>query len=75
MKYEIYGDLVDQSFLQFNENLIKNQEPRTAKLKMMKHHAQNIPMKVIQKKEKQTKLLYFPISCHKYYLVMKPQKV
>ena len=75
MKYEVYGHLVDQAFLQFSENLIKNQEPRIAKLKMMKHQGQNIPMKVIQKKEKQTKPLYFSISCYKYCLVMKSQKV
>ena len=29
MKFESYGDLVDQGFLQFNENLINNQDPHS----------------------------------------------
>ena len=29
MKFESYGDSVDQNFSQFNENLIKNQEPHS----------------------------------------------
>ena len=29
MKFESYGDSVDQNFSQFNENLIKNQEPQS----------------------------------------------
>ena len=29
MKFELYGDLVDQAFSQFNENLINNQDPHS----------------------------------------------
>ena len=29
MKFEPYGDLVDHAFVQFNENLIKNQDPHS----------------------------------------------
>ena len=46
-----------------------------ARLKMIKHQRQNIPMKVIQNKEKQTKLLHFPTSWYKFYQIMKSQKV
>ena len=70
---EPYGNLVNQVFLQVNENLINNQDP-PSKLKMMKHQGQNIPMKVIQKKEKQI-ILHFATSCHKYYQMMKSQKL
>ena len=74
MKFEPYGGLVDQTFLQTNgrPTIIKT---HIAKLKMIKHHGQSIPMKVIQKKEKQKKLLHFQISCYKHYQIMKSQKV
>ena len=39
MKFEPYGDLVDQDFLQFNDNLINNQNP-DSRLKMIKLHGQ-----------------------------------
>ena len=29
MQFEQYGDLIDQGFLQFNENLINNQDPHS----------------------------------------------
>ena len=29
MKFEAYGDLIDQAFLQLNENLINNQDPHS----------------------------------------------
>ena len=74
MKFEPYGDLVDQAFVQFNENLITI-KTHIVKLKMMKHQRANTPMKVIQKKEEQTKLLHFPILCQKYYQAMKLRKV
>ena len=45
-----------------------------AKLKMMKHLGQNVPMKMIQKIQKQTKLLPFLTLCHKYYQMMKSKK-
>ena len=34
-----------------------------AKLEMMKHQGQNTPIKMIQKTQKQTKLLQFPTLC------------
>ena len=37
-----------------------------AKLKIMKHHRQNIPMKMIQKRHEQAKLLQFPLEFFKY---------
>ena len=61
--FKPYGDLVDQAFVQFNENLINN------------HQGQNTPIKVIQKKEKQTKLLHFQISWHRYYQTMELQRL
>lgn len=36
------------------------------KLKMLKHPGQNIPMKTIQRSQKQTKLLQCQTSCQKY---------
>ena len=41
----------------------------------MKQQAQNVRKKGIQKKEQQTKLLHFPTSRHKYYWMIKMQKV
>ena len=38
-----------------------------AKLKMMEHQGQNIQMKMIQKTQKQTKLLQFPTLYNNYY--------
>ena len=29
MKFETYSDLIDQALLQFNENLVNNQEPHS----------------------------------------------
>ena len=55
IKFKPYGDLVDQTFSQFNEKLtIKT---HLAKWKMMEHQKHNMPMKMIQKAQKQTKLL------------------
>ena len=45
-----------------------------AKLNMMKHQAQNIPMKIIQETQKQTKLPQFLTLCVEYQ-TMKSQKV
>ena len=47
----------------------------SSKLKMVKKQGQNIPMKVAQKKDKQTKFLHFLDSCNKNYQMMKPEKV
>ena len=55
-EFEPYDDLADQAFLQFNGHLLTT-KTHIAKLNIMKHQGQNIPMKVIQNKEKQTKLL------------------
>ena len=45
-----------------------------AKLKIIKHQRQDIPTKMIQKAQKQTKLLHFLTLCHKYYQMIKLQK-
>ena len=74
IKFQPYGDLVDQIYSKFNETLINNQDPQ-AKLKMTKHQGQNILMKFIQKTEKQTKPQQLPVLCQKYYQVMTSQKV
>ena len=53
MEYKPYHDLIDQNFLQFNENLVKNQDPPCQNPhKMIKQERQNVPMKVMQKKER-----------------------
>ena len=52
IKFESYGDLVDQAFSQFNENL---SQVDMVKLKMMKHQRQVILMKMIQKTKEQAK--------------------
>ena len=64
-KFEPYRDLVDQNFSQFNENSINNQDlhSQTGNDEIPE---QNIPMKMIQMIQKQTKLLQFLILCHKY---------
>ena len=72
IKLEPYGDLVDLAFFQFNENSVNNQD--ITKLKMMKHQEQNISMKMIQKTQKQTKLLQLLTLCHRYYQMMKSEK-
>ena len=72
MKFELYGDLVDQAFSQFNENLINNQDPHS-QIENDETLGAEYLVKVIQKKKKQTKLLHFPVSCHKYYQMMKSQ--
>ena len=64
MKFVPYGYLVDQAYFKFNETLLYNQDPHN-QLEKMKHHEQNIPMKTIQKTQKQPK----------YYRMMKIQKI
>ena len=71
INFEPCGDLVDESYSKFNETLIKTCK---AKLKIMRHQGQNILLKFIQKKEKQTKL-QLPTLCQKYYQMMITQKV
>ena len=68
-KLEPYGNLVDQAFLKLNDNLINNQYPHS------QIENDKTPMKMIQKKEKQVKFLDFLPSCHRYYQIMKLQKV
>ena len=62
----------------FNDNLMRTWLPiktHIDKLKMMKHQEQNIPMKMIQKTQKQTKHMQFPTLCQKYYQMMKSKRV
>ena len=72
INFEPYGDLADQAFSQFNMN--STIKTHTAKLKIMKRQRQSIPMKMIQKIQKQTKLLQFATLCHKYYQMIESQK-
>ena len=53
VEIEHYGDLVDQAFWQFKENLKRHR----TKFKMMKYQGQYISMEIIHKTQKQTKLL------------------
>ena len=68
-KFEPYGNLVGQAFLKLNDNLISNQYPHS------QIENDETPMKMIQKKERQVKLLDFLPSCHKYYQIMELQKL
>ena len=52
MKFEPYGDSVDQACSQFNKTLINTQDLHIAKSKIENHPGQNIPMKIIQKTQK-----------------------
>ena len=64
IKLEPYGNLADQFFL----NLMRAPLPiktHIAKLKMMKHQGTNIPVKMIEEAQKQTKYLQFSTSCQK----------
>ena len=70
IKIEPHGDLVDETFSQFNKNLIKNQDPQS-EIENDEHQGQNISMTMIQKTHRQTKLLQFPTLCYKYYKMMK----
>ena len=46
-----------------------------AKMKMMKHQGQNIPMQITQKGEKQTTLQQFTTLYQKYYWLIKSEKI
>ena len=48
-KFKPYGDLVDQAFLNFNENFISNQDTHS-QIENDEHQLQDIPMKLIEKK-------------------------
>ena len=72
IKFEPYGDL-DQAFSQFNENLINNQD-KHSQIENDETPGPEYPNEIIQKKEKQTIILHFPTSCHKYYQMMKSHK-
>lgn len=53
VKFEPYGDLVDQAFYQFNENSFNNQDLHN---QIESYETQqNIEIKMIQKTQKQTK--------------------
>lgn len=41
------------------------------KVRMMQHQGKNIPMTIVQKTQKQTKLLLSPLSCQKYKQTIK----
>ena len=75
IKFKTYGDLGDlvRLFLSLMRNRLTI-KTHIAKLKIMKHQGQNIPMKMIQKTQKQTELMQFLTLCHKYYQMTKSQK-
>ena len=75
-KSELSGDLVDNAFLQVKQNLINSQDQNSQIENYEKPGAEypnendseeietnKIPMKMIQKKQKQIKSLEFPTSC------------
>ena len=68
-----YGDLPDQSFSQFKENSINNQDPHS-QTENDETPEVEIPMKMIQKSKKQIKRLQFQALCHKYYQMRKSQQ-
>ena len=73
IKFEPYGGLVDEVYSRLSETLTI--KIRIVKLKMIKFQEQNVPTTMIQKTQKQTKLLQFQLLCQKYYQIMKSQKV
>lgn len=59
---------------QFIVNLISNQDPHP-KVRMMQHQGKNIPMTIVQKTQKQTKLLLSPLSYRRYeFLTFKEKR-
>ena len=72
IKFEPYGDLVDQTFSQFNENSINNKDPHS-QIENDEKAGAEYPNKN-DSKDKQTKLLQFLTLYHKYYQMMKLQK-
>ena len=73
IKFEPYGGLVDEVYSRLSETLTI--KIRIVKLKMIKFQEQNVPTTMIQKTQKQTKLLQFQLLCQKYYQIMKSQMV
>ena len=73
IKFEPYVGLVDEVYSRLSETLTI--KIRIVKLKMIKFQEQNVPTTMIQKTQKQTKLLQFQLLCQKYYQIMKSQKV
>ena len=73
IKFEPYGGLVDEVYSRLSETLTI--KIRIVKLTMIKFQEQNVPTTMIQKTQKQTKLLQFQLLCQKYYQIMKSQKV
>ena len=66
-----YEDLIDQSFSQFNENLIKNQDPQS-QIENGETPEVEYPHEYAQKTQKHTKTLqFFTPNCHKYYQMIK----
>ena len=70
VKFEPYHELVDQAVSPFNEKSITNQDSHSHveidETPGAEYHLED---------KKQTKYLYFPTLCQKYYQMMKSQKV
>ena len=73
IKFEPYGDLVDQVFSQIKDYLINNQDPNSQIENDETPGAEYLNEGVSE--EGETKILHFPISCHKYYHMMKSKNV
>ena len=72
IKFEPYGDLVDQVFSKFNENSISNQNPYS-QTENDETSGAEYPHGMIQKTRKKF-FLQFPIFYNKYYQIMKLHK-
>ena len=74
IKFEPYGDLVDQAFSQFNENSINNQDPNSPIENDETPEAEYANENDSEDTET-NKTSQFLTLCHKYYQMMKLQKV
>ena len=74
IKFEPYGDLVDEEYSRLNEILINIQDPYS-QIENDEIPGAEYPTTMTQKTQKKTKLLQFLLLCHKYYQIMKSQKV
>ena len=74
IKFEPYGDLVDQVYSRFNETLINNQDPhgqmKNDQISGAEYSSDNDSEETGTKKTSTIVLLY-----HKYFQIMKSQKV
>ena len=73
IKFEPYGDLVDQAFSQFNENSINNQDPQCQTENDETPEAQ-YPNENESEVLETNKTSAIPNFSHKYYQMMKLQK-